>query len=187
MQQEELDQVKAKMTGIIEQMEGHLITMDDWGRRRLAYPVNKQLRGFYIQIDYSGQPAMMAELERNMRIEEDVWKYLTLVKDKEYSEEKYQAEMDRLNAEAAARRREEEAERAAREAARETEAGASAEPVQATPPEEPAEEPSEEPIEAASTEEPSEEPIEAASTEEPAGEPIEAASTEEPAEDDTVA
>jgi small subunit ribosomal protein S6 len=111
---EELDQFKEKFLGIIDLEKGKLIRQEDWGRRRLSFPVHKQLYGHYLLMDFMGLPALLEEFERNLRIDERAWKYLTELKDKNFSEEKYTAEIERLQSEAARR----EAERAEREAER---------------------------------------------------------------------
>ena len=116
---EELEQAKQKFIDIIEKMEGRLVKVDDWGRRRLAYPVKKMMYGRYILMDYMGTPACLTEFERNLRIDERIFKHLTLVLDKKYTEEKYQKDIQRLAAE--------QAEREARDLAAAKEASAPAE------------------------------------------------------------
>ncbi|MEW6264198.1 MAG: 30S ribosomal protein S6 [Thermodesulfobacteriota bacterium] len=111
---EELEQIKQKQTDIIARMQGRIIRGEDWGRRRLAYPVSRQMYGLYLLYDYMGSPELLAEFERNLYIEERVYKYLTLVLDKNFSEEKCEKELERIQAENAKR----EAERAQREAER---------------------------------------------------------------------
>ncbi|MEW5724767.1 MAG: 30S ribosomal protein S6 [Thermodesulfobacteriota bacterium] len=123
--EEEHEQAKKKLTDIIEKMSGRLVRLEDWGRRRLAYPVRKQMYGVYVLMDYMGTPELLGELERNMRIDERVWKHMSLILDKNFTDEKYQTELDRLSAEAARREAEKaqrEAERARREAESEAEA-----------------------------------------------------------------
>jgi len=115
---EELEQTKQKFIDIINQMKGALLRWEDWGRRPLAYPVNKQLRGYYWLLDFSGFPTLLTELERQMRLDERVYKYLTLVLDKDFTEEKRQAEIERIQSERA-RRETMAAEEAAREVERE--------------------------------------------------------------------
>ena len=95
-------------------MDGRVIRTENWGRRRLSYPVGKKMYGIYWLVDFMGSPQLLLELERNMRIEEQIYKHMSQVLDKNFSEEKYQAEIERLKAEAAKR----EAERAEREAER---------------------------------------------------------------------
>ncbi|MDY6852817.1 MAG: 30S ribosomal protein S6, partial [Thermodesulfobacteriota bacterium] len=73
---EELDQLKTKFTDIIDQLQGRLIRLDDWGRRQLAYQVKKQLYGYYYLMDFMGTPSLLAEMERQMRLDERVFKFL---------------------------------------------------------------------------------------------------------------
>jgi small subunit ribosomal protein S6 len=111
---EELDQEKERYTSLIERMDGRIIRFEDWGRRRLAYPVEKQMYGVYHLLDFMGTPALEAELARNIGIDERIYKNMTLILDKDFSPEKYEQELERLKTEAEKR----EAEKAAREAER---------------------------------------------------------------------
>ena len=97
------EELLGKLTGIIENMNGRVLRVDNWGRRRLAYPVRKQMYGMYILLDFMGDPELQAEIDRNLRIEETVSKHLTLILEQDFSEEKYEAELERLQAEKAAR------------------------------------------------------------------------------------
>lgn len=65
-------------TSVIERMEGKILTVDNWGMRDLAYPVQKQMRGFYVRIEYAGPSNMVAELERNIRIADGIFKFVTV-------------------------------------------------------------------------------------------------------------
>lgn len=66
------------LTGIIEREGGKIVEIDQWGMRDLAYPVRKQMRGFYIRLVYEGPGSLVAELERNLRITEDIYKFITV-------------------------------------------------------------------------------------------------------------
>ncbi len=66
------------LAGIIEREGGTLDEIDQWGMRDLAYPVRKQMRGFYVRLVYSGPGALVAELERNVRITEGIFKFITV-------------------------------------------------------------------------------------------------------------
>ena len=68
--QETTTQLTDKLKGIIDSMGGRLIREEDWGRRRLSYPVRKQMYGQYILFDFMGSPELLNELERNIRIDE---------------------------------------------------------------------------------------------------------------------
>ncbi len=75
---ESLKEVAQKFTDIVLADNGHIIKYDEWGKRKLAYPVRKREYGFYILLDYCGPSDIVNELERNMRIDERVLKYITV-------------------------------------------------------------------------------------------------------------
>jgi small subunit ribosomal protein S6 len=111
---EEMDAFKEKVAKIMETGGAKVVSFEDWGRRRLAYPVQKEMFGHYLLYDFQGSPELSSELERNLKIDEKVFKYLTLVLDKKFTDEDLEKAKENLLAEAARR----EAEKAkAREAA----------------------------------------------------------------------
>ena len=65
---------------VIEREGGKLLQEDSWGMRDLAYLVNKQMRGWYVRLEYAAPGALVAELERNIRIKaaEGVFKFLSV-------------------------------------------------------------------------------------------------------------
>lgn len=68
----------AALVGVIEREQGSLTTVDHWGMRDLAYPVRKQMRGYYVRLEYLAQGPVVAELERNIRISEGIFKFVTV-------------------------------------------------------------------------------------------------------------
>jgi small subunit ribosomal protein S6 len=64
-----------KVKGIITQTNGEILKVEDWGKRKLAYPVKKKDKGHYILIHLSGPPALLSELERNFRVMDAVIKF----------------------------------------------------------------------------------------------------------------
>ena len=66
------------LKGVIEREGGKVLAEDPWGMRDLAYPVKKQMRGFYIRLEYMGPGTLIAELERNIRIAEGIFKFVTV-------------------------------------------------------------------------------------------------------------
>ncbi|GFH63107.1 MAG: 30S ribosomal protein S6 [Candidatus Desulfovibrio kirbyi] len=66
------------LVSIITREGGTAAEIDHWGMRDLAYPVRKQMRGYYVRLEYQGQPALVAELERNIRISDGIFKYVTV-------------------------------------------------------------------------------------------------------------
>ena len=57
--------------------EGTLSNIDEWGKRRLAYPINDLHEGYYVLMNMETKPAFPAELERVMKITEGVLRCMT--------------------------------------------------------------------------------------------------------------
>lgn len=72
-------EIEAWMQKIIENGQGTVLQMEEWGMRDLAYRVHKQRRGYYVRVEYDSQPLTMKELERNLRLSEDVLRFLSVV------------------------------------------------------------------------------------------------------------
>ncbi|MBU1274551.1 MAG: 30S ribosomal protein S6 [Proteobacteria bacterium] len=67
-----------KFRGILENGGAFMVKEDHWGRRRLAYVVKKQSKGYFVLFEYGASGAAVAELERNFKIDEQVIRYLTV-------------------------------------------------------------------------------------------------------------
>ena len=59
--------------------EGTLLNIDEWGKRRLAYPINDLTEGYYVLMNMETKPEFPAELERVMKITEGVMRCLVTV------------------------------------------------------------------------------------------------------------
>ena len=70
-------QVNTRLRHIIEQMNGKVVKVDNWGKRRLAYEVAKESKGIYLYWQYLAQPGIVEEAERNLRMLDNVIRYLT--------------------------------------------------------------------------------------------------------------
>ncbi len=60
---------------------GAVTNTNVWGRRQLAYEINRQTSGIYVQYDFQLAPSASRELERNLRIDENVIRHLVVRKD----------------------------------------------------------------------------------------------------------
>lgn len=67
-----------RLDGVVEKGAGIRVKREDWGVRRLAYPVNRQPKGHYYRLDFVGSAQVVAELERHMRMFENVFRFLTV-------------------------------------------------------------------------------------------------------------
>lgn len=68
-----------RVKNIITKENGILLDFDAWGNKKLAYEIKKKLRGFYVCITYGGTGSLVKELERNLRLSDDVLKFMTLL------------------------------------------------------------------------------------------------------------
>ena len=81
LSEDELSTLIARYCTIVTGQKGILVKVERWGKRRLAYLIKKQARGFYILIDYAGESAVVNELERNLKIDDKILKFMTVLKD----------------------------------------------------------------------------------------------------------
>lgn len=57
---------------------GEILQRTDWGNKKIAFAINKQHRGHYVNYDFVGTSANLSEIERLMRIDENVLRYLSV-------------------------------------------------------------------------------------------------------------
>jgi small subunit ribosomal protein S6 len=76
--EEDLKAVATKIKGVVTGMNGIVTSYDEQGRKKLAYSVKKQNKGYYVLMDYVGAADIVSEIERNMRLDDRVLKYLTV-------------------------------------------------------------------------------------------------------------
>jgi small subunit ribosomal protein S6 len=65
-----------KFKTLIEQ-NGNIESFNEWGKRKLAYPINDMTEGYYVLVNYTAEPSFVAELERIFTITEGVMRYMT--------------------------------------------------------------------------------------------------------------
>ena len=66
----------AKFSDIITNGGGEVVSVDEWGKRKLAYPILDRTEGYYVLTTFKAGGELPSELERNFRITEDVMRYL---------------------------------------------------------------------------------------------------------------
>ena len=74
------EEVAALLTQLGEQLKGlggEVAKVDNWGKRRLAYDMRKQREGTYAVFEVSAEPAMVKEFERQLRLNENVLRFLS--------------------------------------------------------------------------------------------------------------
>jgi small subunit ribosomal protein S6 len=75
---ETAERVQTRVAEALEREQGKLIKVEAWGRRKLAYPVGKQRRGVYVYLKYAGGGGLVAEVERNLKLQDAVVKFMTV-------------------------------------------------------------------------------------------------------------
>ncbi len=75
---EQREQTIATLSEVITREGGKLLEVDQWGMKDLAYPVQKQMRGFYVRFEYVAPNQLVAELERIIRIQDTIFKFITV-------------------------------------------------------------------------------------------------------------
>ena len=70
-----------KAKALIERFGGQITEVDDWGKKRLAYEIDKMNEGFYYFIRFEAEPTAPAEIEKRMRIADNVIRYLCVRSD----------------------------------------------------------------------------------------------------------
>src|SRR5579871_322292 len=78
MPEEEIDQLIEQLTTLIAGQGGNVDKSDKWGVRKLAYRVQKRSEGFYVLLQFKAQPETVKELERRLRVSDEVLKFLTV-------------------------------------------------------------------------------------------------------------
>ena len=74
------DAVKAKVekfTGKIA-ANAEFVEVNEWGKRRLAYPINDKNEGYYVIVTFKAEPTFIAEIERRFNIDETIMRYLVV-------------------------------------------------------------------------------------------------------------
>ena len=80
-----------KFQGVITENGGQIVSSEDWGLRKLAYPIQKKTTGFYYLIEFEGEGDLVEKLETKYRRDERVIRFLTFRMDKyavEYAEKR---------------------------------------------------------------------------------------------------
>jgi small subunit ribosomal protein S6 len=132
-------EIHSRIDDAIARAGGTFLLRDDWGKRKLAFEIRKFQKGHYVLAGFLGEGAIVDELERGLRLDPDVLRFLTVkvqdevrdiegritrAREEEAERARRREERERLEAERAAARQAAADAAAARAAAEEAEAGA---------------------------------------------------------------
>ena len=83
LEDEAKDALVAKFQDIVKNGGGEIEKVDEWGKRKLAYPINYIGEGYYVLMYFSAPAELPAELERNYRITDEVMRFIVINLDNE--------------------------------------------------------------------------------------------------------
>lgn len=76
VEEEKRNELIQKFAGIINS-NGEVIKIDEWGNKKLSYEIQKMREGYYVLVEYNANTDLPKELERNLKITDEVIRYMT--------------------------------------------------------------------------------------------------------------
>lgn len=95
LEDQDIDSVVSKVTKYLEDHSGDVESVDKWGRRRLAYPINKKFNGYYVHVQYVTSPDVLPLLEKFLVLEDTILRHLSLQLPDELVEHRKQRELEK--------------------------------------------------------------------------------------------
>ena len=75
---QQVEQLTDHFKGILDENGGKVSMVESWGLRSLAYKIKKNRKAHYVRLNIEAEPAAITEMERQMRIHEDILRFMTL-------------------------------------------------------------------------------------------------------------
>jgi len=76
--EEEVKKIIESITGTIKKAKGTIAGVDEWGRKKMAYPIKKNVEGYFVFVQAEVDGSVIADLERRLKQMEKVLRYITL-------------------------------------------------------------------------------------------------------------
>ncbi|MCX7845936.1 MAG: 30S ribosomal protein S6 [Dictyoglomaceae bacterium] len=80
--EDEIQSLSQEIQKDMQSLGGEVKNVDLWGKRNLAYPIKKRKEGYYIVYNFLFATTQLKELERRLKLKEDVLRYLLILRDK---------------------------------------------------------------------------------------------------------
>ena len=87
----QMKEAVAKFTKVLTDNGGTIVNTEEWGLKKLAYPIEKKTSGFYVLIEFDGDPTIVKKLETSFLRDDSVMRFLVFRLDKyaaEYAEKR---------------------------------------------------------------------------------------------------
>ena len=82
LEDEQIESTISRLQEVITTHGGEIFDIDRWGRKRLAYPIQKAKSGYYVICRFNAPTNLISIFERSLRLDENVIRYLTIALDK---------------------------------------------------------------------------------------------------------
>ena len=100
--EEQSNSILERIQQIVTNHDGQVVRINQWGRRRLAYPIAHQRDGFYVFFDMILTPETVSELDRNLKVTEEVLRHIIIRRDPKAAQKEREEREARAAAQAAA-------------------------------------------------------------------------------------
>ena len=81
MEEEAIQLALDRYTAIVTDGEGEMVSVDKWGKRRLAYEIKDLFEGYYVLMNFKSEPPVVKELDRVMKISDDMLRFMIINQD----------------------------------------------------------------------------------------------------------
>jgi small subunit ribosomal protein S6 len=78
VEEEGIKALVERFSNLITEQGGQVENVDEWGKRRLAFPIDDLKEGYYVLMNFSAESSVPQELERNYKINDDIIRFLTI-------------------------------------------------------------------------------------------------------------
>src|ERR1700736_6129 len=99
--EEQNSSILERIQQIVNTNDGQVVRINQWGRRRLAYPIEHQRDGFYVFFDMILTPETVSELDRNLKVTEEVLRHIIIRRDPKIAQKEREEREARAAAQAA--------------------------------------------------------------------------------------
>ena len=82
LSEEQMKEAVEKFKGVLVDNGAEIVNEEQWGLRKLAYPIQKKSTGFYVLLEYTAEPTIVKKLDIAFRRDERVIRFLTFRLDK---------------------------------------------------------------------------------------------------------
>lgn len=81
--EDEVDRKLERFHAVLEDGESEITAVERWGKQQLSYPIRNETNGTYVVVQFAADPSLLAELERRLKLDEDLLRYLIVLNEGE--------------------------------------------------------------------------------------------------------